>query len=120
MHDQENNKTPKGQEDSRRLGYIEKKIDELRYLSNEMSHSFGDLSSHLFGSRKLDATDTGIVGQIQNDIHKLMKGHEDLKNQIVSAEKKQVKYNVQTAIMWVAAGAVVMAIFMLWIQSGKH
>ncbi len=110
------------QQDSKRLGYIERKIDDLRIVTADISYSFNELSSHLFGSKKLDSTDGGIVGRIQIDITILMKGHDEIKFQINSNEKKQEKYNIQTKIMWgaigTAIGGVAMAIFSLWIS--KH
>lgn len=110
------------QQDSKRLSYIERKIDDLREVTNEVSQQFNELSAHLFGSKKLDSTDGGIVGRIQKDIHILMEGHDEIKNQITLNEMKQVKYNLQTKIMWAAigtaVGGVAMAIFSLWIA--KH
>ena len=56
--------------------------------------------------------DGGMAERLHEAEEKLI----ELENRLETAEKKQIKYNVYTVIMWVCLGAVGMAIFSYILQ----
>lgn len=104
-----------------KLHYIEAKLDRV------LTYMFGDVD--------LDRDAQGFAMQIKNEIKEakqelmeeleiVLKGIEadrrevkELKKKVEELEKKQIKYSVQTAIMWAALGGTVTLIVAYFIQN---
>jgi hypothetical protein len=104
-----------------KLHFIESKLDKI------LTYMFGDIS--------LDKNAEGFATQIKHEIKQakdeLMYELEDvrrgidndrrevtkLRGKIDEIEKKQIKYNVQTAIMWLALGGAAALIMEYVLQS---
>ncbi len=93
------------QNENKRLAYIEKKIDEFTF--------------RLFGNKKLDRNDEGVIGDILEDIQQLKDNQFEMKQEFQKQEKTQIKYNVQTAIMWASLGGTA-ALILAYLISKIH
>lgn len=58
------------------------------------------------------AQDGGMIQRLKNAESQI----EALESRLQDAEKKQIKYNVQTVVMWTSLGAVGMAVFVFLIE----
>lgn len=77
---------------------LEKTVDEIKETLTQVHGAL--VGNELAG-------DGGMAKRLRDAESKL----EELENRLLTAEKKQIKYNVYIVIMWVCLGAVAMGIF---------
>lgn len=87
-------------------------MEEIRNDLNKLERDIGEIKltlhkvhTAIVGSEL--SKDGGIVKRL-SDVESLI---DDYEKRLIVQEKKQIKYNVYTIIMWVCAGGIGMAIF---------
>ena len=78
---------------------LERAVDDIRETLNQVHVAI--VGSELAG-------DGGMAKRLKDAEAKL----EELEIKIFATEKKQIRYNIYTVIMWICIGAVTMGVFM--------
>lgn len=71
----------------------------------EIKDTLGQVHGAIVGNEL--SGDGGMAKRLKNAEEKL----DALETRLISAEKKQIRYNIYTIIMWVCIGGIAMAIF---------
>ena len=95
----------------KRFADIKKTLDEVHtaIVGNPLMQGSGGIASRL-----LEAEEK--VESLEEEIRAAERRFE---KRLSETEKKQIKYNIQTGIMWACLGGVAMAIFMYILQLKK-
>ncbi len=87
---------------------MEEMAQDLKLLEREVSGmkvTLGEIHTAIIGNPL--SKDGGMVLRLENAEQQI----EEFQLRLVNAEKKQIKYNVYTVIMWVLAGGCASMIF---------
>ena len=90
---------------------IKKTLDEVHMaiVGNPLLNGAGGIAARLMDAEKR-------VVELDLDFRA---AEQRFEKRLMDAEKKQIKYNVQTSVMWACLGAVAMGIFMYILQLKK-
>ena len=92
----------------RQFEQIKKTLDEVHMaiVGNPLLNGSGGIAARLIDAEKR-------VIELEDNFRK---AEQRFEKRLIETEKKQIKYNVYTVIMWACLGAVAMGIFMYIIQ----
>src|SRR4029078_6519965 len=107
---------------------MEQMREDLKVLERQFEQikkTLDEVHTAIVGNPLLNGSG-GIAARLMEAERKVVELDEDFRaaeqrfeKRLIETEKKQIKYNVQTSVMWACLGAVAMGIFMYILQLKK-